>query len=636
MENKTPGILSGMILSVSGWRGIFANNAVINDTDNTDSASIADVDINEESFSQEISHERKLFAAASAFVFSKYLKKFNRKGDVIVARDTRPTGAAIADAVIRVLSAEGRGVRWLDVCAAPEIMAYAKSSGSENEKNPVIENSDKKNPAAGFIYISASHNPIGHNGIKFGLTDGGVLPGSEAAVLINDIKYFLSLPDSVSRLEKMLEKTDDGLKSKAAFFKTEALKAYETFSREVITDYSDKQKADNVFAIIQQGLKKYPLGICADFNGSARTVSIDREFIESLGIKFKSINDKPGEIKHRIVPEGESLDPCREFLEKSNSENPEFLIGYVPDCDGDRGNLTVCDNGKFRPVEAQEVFSISCAAELAYFVWTGQLKYDSSGKAVVKAALAVNDPTSLRIDKIAKAFDVTVFRAEVGEANVVSLARKLRSEGYIVRILGEGSNGGNITHPAAVRDPLNTLAAFMKFLAIRSGNSGKGLFEIWCGRSGQAEKYKPDFTLADIIASIPAFRTTGSVSKDGLLSVTTADHGLLKDRYQKIFLKDWEEKKSGLRDKYGISGWEAVAYNGITEKRVTRFGEAGRGGLKILFRDSNDHKIACLWMRGSGTEPVFRVMADAEGADSGFEQELIEWQRTMVTEADKA
>jgi phosphoglucomutase len=39
-------------------------------------------------------------------------------------------------------------------------------------------------------------------------------------------------------------------------------------------------------------------------------------------------------------------------------------------------------------------------------------------------------------------------------------------------------------------------------------------------------------------------------------------------------------------------------------------------------------------MRGSGTEPVFRVMADVAGANVGFERELLEWQRDMVTEAD--
>jgi phosphoglucomutase len=40
-------------------------------------------------------------------------------------------------------------------------------------------------------------------------------------------------------------------------------------------------------------------------------------------------------------------------------------------------------------------------------------------------------------------------------------------------------------------------------------------------------------------------------------------------------------------------------------------------------------------MRGSATEPVFRIMADAEGCRPEFERELIEWQRRMASEAIK-
>jgi phosphoglucomutase len=273
-------------------------------------------------------------------------------------------------------------------------------------------------------------------------------------------------------------------------------------------------------------------------------------------------------------------------------------------------------------------------------VWTGELKYDTNGKALAKAALAVNDPTSLRIDRIGRAFDVPVFRAEVGEANVVGLARKLREQGYLVRILGEGSAGGTIIHPSAVRDPIDTLGAIIKLLAIRDGGeAGRGLFEIWCGRSDHA--YRDDFALSDIIASLPAFVTTGAYTGDAVLRVKAADHSVLKERYQGIFLREWEEKKQTLNERFGITGWEAAAYNGTEEKRnIARFGDAGRGGLKIEFHRGAE-SCACIWMRGSGTEPVFRVMADASdsklaGSARALERTLIEWQRKMVQEADNA
>ena len=252
-----------------------------------------------------------------------------------------------------------------------------------------------------------------------------------------------------------------------------------------------------------------------------------------------------------------------------------------------------------------------------------------------KAAVVVNDPTSMRIDKIAQAFGISVFRAEVGEANVVSLARILRKEGYLVRILGEGSAGGNITHPSAVRDPISTVLAVAKLLSITSMNDKAGLFEIWLRLSNQSEKYREDFTLADIIASLPPFVTTPVYNKDAVLQIKTKDHAVLKDRYQKIFLREWDEQKTQLKQRFGLCGWEAIAYNGTAEKRnLSLFGEAGRGGLKILFFNGEGTETAYIWMRGSATEPVFRIMADAAGEDSGLERFLLDWQRKMIIEAD--
>nr|AGS54009.1 phosphohexose mutase family protein [uncultured bacterium contig00160] len=261
--------------------------------------------------------------------------------------------------------------------------------------------------------------------------------------------------------------------------------------------------------MLKDNISKKPLGIVCDFNGSARTVSIDKDFFSSLGLKFECINSEPARIVHRIVPEGESLKPCEALLEKKHNHDASFTIGYVPDCDGDRGNLVIWDDAqaaegddvllnslstptkgrhiikKARALEAQEVFALACVAEFSHLVFTGDLAFDENGKPLSKTAVAINDPTSMRIDRIAESFGISVFRAEVGEANVVGLARKLREQGYIVRILGEGSAGGNITHPSAVRDPVNTVLALVKLLAVRSGNGKEGLFEIWCKRSGQ-------------------------------------------------------------------------------------------------------------------------------------------------------
>ena len=607
----------GMILSASGWRGIFAGSGDENDGTN------------------QISEGFTVVCGAVACVFSQYLRSMNKKpGDesgicrpiVFLGTDTRPTGKTIVDVIIPVLLACGCEVHFAGFVAAPEIMAWARSGSG-----------------AGFIYISASHNPIGHNGIKFGLTDGGVLPAEEANKLIADFNSFMAQGDCAEKIKSFISNSDSAFISNvygnAAANKTAAYSAYFDFCSKVVFGGNT-----SLTAVVKDELAKRQLGIVCDFNGSARTVSIDKEFFSSLGFLFECINDKPGQIVHRIVPEGESLDPCCKLLEKVHGENASFVLGYVPDCDGDRGNLVIYDDaaGRARALEAQEVFALSVVAELAHLVWTGELQYDSNGEALNKAAVVVNDPTSMRIDRIAKAFDVCVFRAEVGEANVVSLARKLREDGYIVRILGEGSAGGNITHPSAVRDPISTVMAIAKMLSIRSApphNSQKvkqgkyGFFEIWCNLSGQ--EYHDDFTLSDIIASLPSFITTPAYSKDAVLRITTPDHSVLKDRYQKIFLQEWEERKDELKERFDFTGWEAIAYNGIIEKRgISRFGEAKRGGLKICFFNSEGREAAFIWMRGSATEPVFRIMEDVCGTDMCLAQYLLDWQNHMIMKAD--
>ncbi|MCL2244622.1 MAG: phosphatidylglycerol lysyltransferase [Treponema sp.] len=598
--------LEKMILSASGWRGIFASCG------------------DEENTKPEITESQKIICGAAAFIFCEYLdnrlQAIMERGAspvILLGTDTRPTGRAVADAVISVSLACGCRVRYAGVVSAPEIMAWARSL-SASEKN------------CGFIYISASHNPIGHNGLKFGLTDGGVLAANETEKLIAAFRSFTEKDDCIEKIQYLASAAGaEQLKqvySSAAEAKAECFEAYYNFCGHVVWDGNKE-----IEAAFKNGIEKKPLGVVCDFNGSARTESIDRNYFSSLGIRFDFINGESGQIVHRIVPEGESLVPCARLLENAHARDASFLLGYVPDCDGDRGNLVIWDDsaGKARALEAQEVFALACVAELSHLLRA------RGGKSLPKTAIAVNDPTSARIDKIAGFFGVSVFRAEVGEANVVGLARRLREEGYTVRILGEGSAGGNITHPSAVRDPLNTVLAIAKLYTVRNSGNKPGLFELWCGVSAQTSLCRGDFSLADIITSLPQYVSTPAYSQDAVLRIKTNDHSILKDRYQQIFLREWETRKDDLKTRFGISNWEAIAYNGMLEKRgIIRFGEAGKGGLKINFLNSAGEAIAYIWMRGSATEPVFRIMADAQGDQTCVERELLQWQRCMIMEAD--
>lgn len=595
--------LAPMILSASGWRKVFALGG------------------DEESITEEISRADKVLAAAMAEVYQKLLKKESGKEnpEVVLSMDSRYTGPAIADVMIRVFIASGLKVQYLFISAAPETFCYTKLCPE----------------ADGFAYISASHNPIGHNGVKFGLSTGGVIDGSMAAPLIEEFKKALSTEESVKNLMEKANRADSApmeeIYNNSLKCRENAKKAYTEFTKEIISGSSCEADQDVFLKDLREKIESKGIGIVSEFNGSARTLTIDSDFLSSIGVQVKRVNDKAREITHRIVPEGRSLNLCKDILEEEYKKNPAFALGYVPDNDGDRGNVVFynTEKGCAEILEAQTVFALSVLAEVSSLYY--------GGKTPVKPAVCVNGPTSMRIDEIARAFGAETFRAEVGEANVVNLAQEKRDAGYTVRILGEGSNGGNITHPAAVRDPLNTISAIMKLLMLTSSENNPGLFEIWCEKSGQMHSYKEEFTLSDVIKTLPEFVTTSAYEDRALLKIQSESHGKLKKNYEEIFLKEWEDKKEELNSLFGIASWTEINTEGTQEKEgmgpEMRSGSE-KGGLKIILKDGEGNPSAYLWMRGSGTEPVFRVLVDSFSSDVKKEDYLLKWHTAMIQKAD--
>ena len=115
-----------------------------------------------------------------------------------------------------------------------------------------------------------------------------------------------------------------------------------------------------------------------------------------------------------------------------------------------------------------------------------------------------------------------------------------------------------------------------------------------------------------------------------------SDHTVLKKNFQKVFEAEYKAKQNELKEKYGICSYEAVITNGTKETlNVSDFSLSGKGGLKILFKDKESKPVAFIWMRGSGTEPVFRIMCDVKGNNAEEEKALLEWETQMIQKADK-
>jgi len=613
--------VQNLIMSASGWRKVFAASG------------------NEDGKEEEIGDADAWLMAAAAASFLKFLESETGRPasacTIALGMDTRPTGPALADPVIRVFVSAGVAVCHLFIASAPEIMAYAG-------RTPQVD---------AFVYFTASHNPVGHNGIKFGLGNGGVLSGPQAAALKS---IFTGVAADIALVRSIV--ADAAAASPVAISavlhsveqrKQDALQTYLSFAREVLTGLEDPREQIDLITGLRDAVSRAQFGVVAELNGSARTCSIDRLFLAELGLKVHAENSLPRQIAHRIVPEGESLDPCRSILTEQYRKNPGFQLGYVPDNDGDRGNLVIMseDGKSAHALHAQDVFALSCVAELSWLVYTGVLTRHASPGTGKKVAIAVNGPTSLRVEEIAALFGAHVFRAEVGEANVVNLATRLREQGYVVRILGEGSNGGNITHPSRVRDPISTIGSLIKLLFAPAASSATGQtpLQIWYDvRNISRNDYKDSDGdsaphIAQIVATLPPYTTTSAYEGRAVLKIRSSSHAALKSSYEKLFAKRFQADRKWLQKRFGISGYEEVNYEGTEERYGSgpafRTGDE-RGGLKMLFTDGGGAPCAFVWMRGSGTEPVFRIMADIKGKDSEGEALLLSWHARLVREAD--
>lgn len=588
-----------MILSASGWRAVFAE------------------DENEESSTPAVREAFLTLAVIAAEVFAEHMASM-RARRVVVGTDTRPTGPAIASAAVAGLQHRGLQVERLGISASPEIMAYAA-------QNPELD---------GFFYVSASHNPVGHNGIKFGGADGGVIGGETARTLIKSFRSRATDQEAVQIATNLIRaaKVEPGRDRpfETSTPKRRAIAVYESFTRGVLA--GPGPDASQSMEGFSSALARSEPGIVVDYNGSARAASIDRTLFSSFGCQLHAVNDVPGGIAHVIVPEGPGLRECKEELERMHARDARFVLGYVPDNDGDRGNLVVIEKGRARQLEAQEVFALSCISELSWMEYAGALQGSAGG-----AAIVANGPTSLRVDRIAAAFGAQVYRSEVGEANVVSLARSLREQGLLVRILGEGSNGGTIVHPAAVRDPLQTVFSLLKLLLAPAAENRTAPISSWAEHAADPDSLHPGATLHEkldwLLQSLPKFTTTSAFSDEARMKIQTVDHDALKSRFESLLPAAFARLREILAEQE-IDSYEILNYEG-TSCRIgagNRTG-AGTGGLKLSLRAGGVER-GFAWMRGSGTEPVFRVMIDLEGHHKEEHDAALQWLRSLVRQAD--
>ena len=135
--------------------------------------------------------------------------------------------------------------------------------------------------------------------------------------------------------------------------------------------------------------------------------------------------------------------------------------------------------------------------------------------------------------------------------------------------------------------------------------------------------------------TLPQYTTTGVSENRAVLKVKSIDKGILKENFKAIFESEWNKKKDWIRTMIPVSSWVCITTNGTRETENPASWNNQNGGLKIKFLDEKNNALAFIWMRPSGTEPVFRVMCDVKGNNPEGEKQLLAWETEILQKADK-
>jgi phosphomannomutase len=293
-------------------------------------------------------------------LFASIIKSETRK--CVLAQDTRPSSRIISEIVSASLMEQGIDVYNFGVAPTPLVFREARKYGS------------------GFV-VTASHNPLEWNGLKFIIKGRGIFE---------------------DELHSMLKKTELSLESTStADILGRSFKCVSEYVNEIVN-------------FIEKSRYHRTLKIGLDPGGGA-TCGYANHLFKKLGGKFYSINDI-----HGVTSRGP--DPTIDYLNElcilviSN----ELDLGFAFDLDGDRLVVVNRKGEKLSP-DATLLICIASAINL------GMKKFVTS------------IDTSIAVEKFIKDHGGRFDFSKVGEANVVSKMLEVDAEAG-----GEGSSAGFI------------------------------------------------------------------------------------------------------------------------------------------------------------------------------------------------
>jgi phosphomannomutase len=297
------------------------------------------------------------------------LARTGGKETIVVGRDSRVSGPMFHPVVLSALQSVGCNV--IDIGMVP---------------TPTVQLAVEHHHAAGGLAITASHNPIEWNALKFIGPSGLFLDGAEAADM---------------------RKVVDGEKiPRATWDKLGVITADKDAAREHI------EKILALPFLDVEGIRKREFRVGLDCVRGAGGVFMP-VLLELLGCKLATINMEPdGRFPRSPEPVAENLGELQKLVQDSHCD-----IGMAVDPDVDRLAL-VSEEG----VAIGEDYTLALAAKVV-------LRHR-------KGPVVTNLSTSRILDDIAIEAGSRVIRAPVGEVNVATRMRTEKSP-----IGGEGNGG---------------------------------------------------------------------------------------------------------------------------------------------------------------------------------------------------
>lgn len=333
--------------------------------------------------------------------YAAWLKQKNAKPKVLLARDTRPSGEMMRHAVLAGLIGSGCEVIDLGIVSTPTLQ-YAIP----------------KTQADGAICITASHNPVEWNALKFFQSNGMYLDkgmGTEVLGLYDSKQFACGSWEQMGDVTKCDEAIRWHLDRVLEYVDADAIRARK-------------------FKVVLDGC-----------SGAGNTIS--PLLIQELGCELIHINsDLSGIFPHNPEPLNENLVQLCDAVKKRGAD-----IGFVHDADADRVAVAT-DEGE--PIG--EDYSL---------VWATAHCFRNRRLGPVVTNLS----TTMAIEAVAREHGCETFRAPVGDVNVSSMMKEKNA------VIGGEGNGGVIMPDLQYgRDGIGALAYLLEFVA-KSGMSAGDL-----------------------------------------------------------------------------------------------------------------------------------------------------------------